>query len=52
MEGYKTYTGLAIALIGLLLSGYLDKNETEVLATSIVQLVGIGFAIYGRYKAK
>jgi len=52
MEGYKTYTGLTIVLIGLALSKYLDQSEIEVLAVSIVQLVGIGLAIYGRYKAK
>lgn len=52
MEGYKTYTGVAIALIGLIASKYLTDGEIEMIATGLIQLVGLGIAVYGRYKAK
>jgi hypothetical protein len=60
MNGFKTYTGLAVAAIGMVL-GWLGVGETDSAALSsqivgaldqIVTVGGLLFAAYGRAKAK
>ena len=61
MEGKKTYTGIAITAIGLLLGwlgigGAEDAQQVVNAGTEAVsagmQVIGLLVAIYGRYKAK
>ena len=53
LEGKKTYIGLAIIVLGWLgISHLVTETELAMVADSVIQLVGIGIAIYGRYKAK
>ena len=52
MKGYKTYTGLVIALLGYLgVSQYFGAENSAQFADNIVQLAGLILAAYGRYKA-
>jgi hypothetical protein len=57
MEGYKTYTGIAITLIssvvGLLgMNDIISNEDITTTISAIGTLVGTVLAIYGRYKAK
>lgn len=55
MEGYKTLTFAALALLAEVfrLTGYeVDVLEVQGLGNSILALLGIGGAIYGRIVAK
>lgn len=57
MEGYKTYTGIAITLVssvvGLLgMNDVISNEEITTIISAIGTLVGTVLAIYGRYKAK
>ena len=54
LQGYRTWIGLAITLIGSL--GVLDKigmtgNEAGQLADVVFQLAGLVIAAYGNYQA-
>lgn len=52
LNGYKTLIGAAVALAaeGLRLVG-IDIGDQEGLVNSILVIVGVVFAIYGRIKA-
>ena len=53
LDGKKTYIGLAVTLFGVLgLSAWITPAETEALWTSIFEIAGIVFAIYGRIVTK
>lgn len=57
MDGKKTYTGLVVILIGLAsralgLSETILDAEIAIVADYLVQLAGLAFAWYGRYKAR
>lgn len=53
LDGKKTYIGLAIALAGVLgATKYISPADMEKTISLIAELIGIGIAIYGRYKAK
>ena len=60
MAGYKTYSGIAVALIGVVL-GWLGVGETEAGTLSaqigsaidqVITVAGLLLAAYGRAKAK
>ena len=52
LDGYRTYTGLVIALLGLVgVSKFFAEGELEVVISIVIQLAGLLFAAYGRYKA-
>jgi hypothetical protein len=60
MNGFKTYTGIAVAALGMVL-GWLGVGETESAALAaqllgaldqILTVGGLLFAAYGRAKAK
>lgn len=52
MKGYKTYTGLIISALGLLgISSYFSETEVAQIADLIIQVIGLVYAWYGRYKA-
>lgn len=52
-EGKKTYVSIAIALVGYFgLAQYITEAETASLISSVLELVGLVGAIYGRYVAK
>ena len=60
MQGFKTYTGIAVAAIGMVL-GWLGVGETDSAALSaqivgaldqVLTVGGLLFAAYGRAKAK
>lgn len=52
LEGYKTYIGIAITIIGSLsaLFGW-NLGDLAGLQDAIIALVGSAIAIYGRYVA-
>ena len=60
MHGYKTYTGIAVAVLGVLL-GWLGVGESEATTLAgqigsvldqVLTVGGLLFAAYGRAKAK
>lgn len=52
LSGYKTYIGLAITLLGALgLGSLISEEEAGKAVNLIIELVGLGIAIYGRIKA-
>lgn len=52
IKGYKTYTGIAIAIAGTLGIGNLLGNENLAgIADSALQLIGFVFAAIGSYYA-
>lgn len=54
MDGKKTYSGIAIALLGFVLGwlGVGGESEATQLVTHGSELVGLIIATYGRYAAK
>jgi hypothetical protein len=53
LEGKKTYSFLAIALLGYLgLSDLITEAEVAASIDNVAQLVGILGAVWGRYVAK
>lgn len=54
MDGKKTYTGIAIVVIGLVMSWLGIGGETEAaeLVTAGAQVFGLLVATYGRYVAR
>ena len=49
MDGYKTYTGIIVAFIGVLgISNYITETETAELLNKIFEVAGLVIAIYGR----
>ena len=52
MNGYKTYSGLAITLLAVLgATKYISPEEMEQVVELVVALVGIALAVYGRSQA-
>jgi len=52
MEGYKTWTGLAITLLGIIGVGNVIGNDTLAsIVNTIGTLAGLLIAAYGNYKA-
>lgn len=52
MQGYKTWTGLIIAFLGLFGWGDLiSEEQTGELINLVTQFIGLILAIYGNYKA-
>lgn len=52
LKGYRTYTGLAVALFGVLgLTQYITTEELDKVLRLIFEVAGILFAAYGRYQA-
>ena len=53
LEGYKTYIGIAITVLGTL-AGIFHWNLGNLTGVQeqVIVLVGAAIALYGRYKAK
>lgn len=52
MNGYKTWTGLIITLLGSLgIAQSFGNDQLTQLIDALFQLGGIVFAMYGNYKA-
>lgn len=52
MQGYKTWTGLIITVLGALGIGNLFGSENvAAIVDTVAQLVGLILAAYGNYKA-
>jgi hypothetical protein len=51
-EGKKTYIGLVVALVGVILKEYMSEEEFQRLVSSFLEIFGIVMAAYGRYQAK
>ena len=52
MDGYKTYTGIIVAFVGVLgVSQYISETETAILIDNIFQIAGLIIAVYGRIVA-
>lgn len=55
MEGYRTYTGLVVSAIGLILSLLkinITTEEIQPIVNALLEAGGLLYATYGRYKAK
>ena len=53
MAGSRTYTGLVITFLGLIgVSNLFTEAETAQIADLILQVIGLAFAAYGRYKTQ
>ena len=53
LEGRKTYLGLAITLLGVFGFGSLiSEGEANHLVDLVIEVVGICFAVYGRFVAR
>lgn len=52
MKGYRTYTGLAITLFGVLgLTKYITTEELNNVVQLVFEVAGILLSVYGRYQA-
>jgi hypothetical protein len=53
MKGYRTYTGLIVSLLGIVgVAKYFGTTaELTNLINAIMEIMGLLFAAYGRYKA-
>lgn len=52
MEGYKTWIGLIVTVMGMLGLGYLvSADQIAQFIDLILKVVGIAMAVYGNYKA-
>ena len=53
LDGFKTYTGIAVALAGVLgLFRYVSEGDLTTILNTGAEFLGLLFAAYGRYKAK
>lgn len=52
LEGFRTYTGIAVLALAYLLEGYATREELEGAVTALLAVIGTALAVYGRYKAK
>ena len=53
LQGKKTYIGLIIALAGALgVFKYVSEGDLTTFLNVGAELIGLGVAAYGRYKAK
>lgn len=52
MEGYKTWTGILITILGMFGVGYLvNADQLGSVINAVVQIVGVVVTVYGNYKA-
>jgi hypothetical protein len=53
MSSYSTtYVGIVVVLLGWLgVSNLVTNEQVSIIIDNIIQLVGMGVTIYGRYKA-
>lgn len=52
LNGYKTYIGLALTILGVCGLGYLiTPSQAGDLVDSVLKIVGIVLSVYGNYKA-
>lgn len=52
LKGYKTYLGIAILAIGAFgLSDFVTQADVATVIDSILKIVGVALAVYGRYAA-
>jgi hypothetical protein len=52
LNGYKTYIGIAIWVLGALgLGSLITEPELAKTVNSILEVIGTCVAVYGRYKA-
>lgn len=52
MKGYKTYTGIIISLLGFVgVAQMFDTTELTKFIDSLLNLIGLAIAMYGRYMA-
>lgn len=52
MKGYKTYTGIALIVLGFFgWTEIVTPENLDSIANNMSELIGIFLAIYGRYKA-
>ena len=52
-EGKKTYIGLFIALAGAFgIFKYVTETDLATTLNTLLEVAGLAFATYGRYKAK
>lgn len=52
MDGKKTYAGIAAVLVGLFGEEFISRDEIESALFMGIQIAGLIFAVYGRYKAR
>ena len=53
LEGYKTYTGIIIALAGALgFFSYVSESDLTTTLNTLFTIVGLAVAAYGRYVAR
>jgi len=53
LAGRKTFIGIAITVIGMTgLAAFITPVEFEVLVNSIIEIVGVVIAVYGRVVAR
>jgi hypothetical protein len=52
LQGYKTYLGILITVIGVTgLSKYVTGDQISQIADAVEKIAGIALAIYGNYDA-
>lgn len=52
LKGKKTYIGIAILALGAMgLSKFITDAEVGVIIDSVLKIVGVVVAVYGRYSA-
>ena len=52
LEGKKTYIGIVVALAGASgLSRFVSEGDLTTTLNTILELLGLAIATYGRYKA-
>lgn len=52
LDGKKTYIGIAILFLGAIGASHLATNaEVSTVVDSVLKIVGVAVAVYGRYKA-
>lgn len=52
IEGKKTFIGVFVIFVTLILRDEISETESTQLATALFEVVGLIIVIYGRYKAK
>lgn len=51
-KGYNTYTGLLVSFLGTLgVAGWLTEADVATFFDLMMQLIGLIYALYGRYQA-
>lgn len=53
LEGKKTYIGIVVALLGAIgVFKYVSEGDLTTTLNTLAEVVGLGIAAYGRFKAK